>query len=100
MPLTQYYLQETYWVNLLGMEAAQSTHHCDMCEIGFDSEESLFEHEETEHETCGLEGCTFTGSSRKDEIDTNFCSSLLYSTYVESESRDTNFGHNNAHIHI
>ena len=56
--------KEEFWLPLLAMEAAQSgRNHCDVCETGFESEAALFHHEEHEHDICGLEGCTVTGSA-------------------------------------
>ena len=55
--------KEEFWLPLLAMEAAQSgRNHCDVCETGFESEAALFNHEENDHDICGLEGCTVTGS--------------------------------------
>ena len=56
--------KEEFWLPLLAMEAAVSgRNHCDVCETGFESEAALFHHEENDHEICGLEGCTVTGSA-------------------------------------
>ena len=56
--------REEFWLPLLAMEAAQSgRNHCDVCETGFESEAALFHHEEHDHDICGLEGCTVTGSA-------------------------------------
>ena len=55
--------QEAFWLPLLAVEANQGGHFCDMCELGFESENDLIRHEE-EHQVCGLEGCTFSASAK------------------------------------
>ena len=41
------------------MEASRNPQDCEICEKSFKNEIELLNHED-EHQTCGLDGCTFT----------------------------------------
>ena len=51
--------QENLWLPLLAMEASRQSFFCELCEMDFDKEKELKDHE-GEHVICGLEGCKYT----------------------------------------
>ncbi|TRY67372.1 hypothetical protein TCAL_12096 [Tigriopus californicus] len=51
--------EEEFWLPRLALEAGRMPQYCEMCELTFDTAQALSQHEQ-DHETCGLEGCTFT----------------------------------------
>jgi len=53
--------KEQYWLAILAQEFMASSHYCDMCERPFENEDELENHED-EHQTCGIDGCTFVAS--------------------------------------
>ena len=52
--------QEAVWLPILAEESMQQKYFCDVCDLFFGSKTELEQHE-AEHETCGLNGCQFTG---------------------------------------
>ena len=47
----------------MAMESARTSQYCDMCDISFESEAKLAEHED-EHQVCELEGCSFMADTK------------------------------------
>jgi hypothetical protein len=65
--------------------------HCELCDEDFESEAALHKHE-SEHQTCGLEGCTFTAhpkvgnGSNADFLIKNV--STYFKSYVQCETNN------------
>ena len=59
--------QEQHWLPIMAMESSQVNYHCANCEWDFGSEQELLTHED-QHQTCNLEGCTFTAVTKQLEI--------------------------------
>jgi len=60
---------EGHWLPLLAYESSTvSGHWCPLCERDFATEADLTGHEAGDHQTCGLDGCTFTAASRHLEV--------------------------------
>ena len=53
--------QEGFWLPLLAMEAARTSHYCEVCDVEFKREGDLIKHEDS-HQVCDLEGCTYVAS--------------------------------------
>jgi len=60
--------QEAHWLPVLAMESSGFRHHCGNCEWDFRSDQDLIKHELEEHQTCGLDGCSFTAAAKPLEI--------------------------------
>ena len=83
--------EESRWLPLLAVEAASQVHFCEFCDVEFESETALVAHEDDEHETCGLEGCTFTANAEilQDHIMDVHASGLYARLHNKGTSEDT-----------
>jgi len=56
---------EDHWLPILAMESGSVRQQCSTCEWDFRTEPELLRHEEDDHVTCGLDGCSFTAGAPK-----------------------------------
>jgi len=78
--------QEVEWLPVLALEASRVTPNCANCEWDFGSEQELAAHE-SQHQTCNLDGCTFTAAAKPLEIHIlHMHSSGLYNRVHQGDS--------------